>query len=1634
MAQASERPDKSPSQLSQLEFALFSQEKVRKHPEWGHYEFFSAKMLRDLLQEYDKDQGKKPPLSEKERAQDFESDQAHHRFSFFRNFYQENKRVIEDIYGAQAYQKLKKDLFKQLKQVKDLLYLKSIEDTLNKTVETRMTNVKEQVRSEMAKTYGWSFSSLLDVSEAEVEDYFSEQFRKKVEKILKHSTNLDGKAIQELRNARSIEDFEALHIRVDEDHVQSYRELVRHELEEQIKSIAEAQETGNQEEKIRSLYEKASFLIDFVVSHIDDTHGSREFTKASLLRQMQSEEGAELITSLYQQILESLHSDDTDASQRLISEMSTQFQVMSTLDRRDHLKKTLERHAPDIALTEEEIEVLFRKKAIEGEVTYFTNANGVTYHELFARGLQSIEIAHYDIALHKMLPPERRDQGVMSGCQSRIEGEIQELRQQITHFREELYTARYLISKKRDWLSNELQTALFQSFQADAIVKKEQPKKELLETLKNAKTSQDVRELIKQMDQDILSSLEAQGVSQEKILFFQKTDPFFSLANFFIAWKKEQQSSTAQEGEAKTLSSEGVGSEEQPPQKGAIITDPELSDMRVHMQQMQMITDRGFSQRHDEEAFEDSLKYLQRISKDHQYLVKEPVYDDEGRPVYRGTERMTRERWAQQELPVEDKQQLHSLLLRWEYQKNYAHLEELKRKEFFDHAENLNSPNGVRTALEALYGGFHKVNKGHNQLQKLSKVMTIDHPLTAIRMHYGKKQPFAPNGDYHLRRIDGKGDPASFLERGKDLVKKAQEYIERGDYVMLEHLLNGDHQPGQQLYYDAAFFPLKLLKDQKATQAQLFKEEYKDDKVAYVIDDDRIPGGNDRKYFEREYNRCEGPKGSFDRKHDLDELRAVSDSLADEYEFNSIFGDQTLSQAQAVAKFQDALVYNADGSVNEDASLAAFEGMQDYVTQKVGQCKGLGVPGGTKLPEEKLREIAEDYPRVAARMAQFNNMLAGGVLGTADSTLRYGGRALQFTAMLPGELFSDIWKKIDWYSPQHIWMAIDEMIDKISALTDFRVRIGAYNLLQNVFQGTLVGNEFAKLYQGEEDRRVGEFKDAFGDFGNADVIDKIYTASDQFELKAALLEGLENRGIITLEDMLDNRFFRQLNQYTKNCTIDTTHSEEDMIADEDLQFRMIDQLREAMDDIWGDGTWQSWRSAAAGKYESKRKESWDNFSGNSGREKGRYYSMYWEQLKTSEGIEALKKMHPGELVGNIEQDLEQGDNDSGVNFAIMQAMISMGIVKLDHVRRLQTAHTNDLPIHTLLEPKQAEACGLSEHIRRALQDGEKLDDGNPIVDFYQGMKTLPLQGIRVSGKWKFPNTEQDAAKAKAAGKLEDIEVTVHQLQAWREAQPRFHREMDNSCIGIFTPCYEWSQIENALDPNTQGNITARPHDIVAAYRGIHYEFGAYMDAMAKPERMKDPLTFKRTVWMAYKALCKTHAYGAFMSRQKGRDNDYNTNSFDGSPNFRSQHKEESARSGTTNFEKLILEGATGPHQRMGQSSGHLDSIESLSPELRRDFKMMAGYQHVKSLGVNPETGKADRSAYIPYNKDSFDPSMLWKKAMGSFMDHVKRLAAQHSWGAEVIGTLNASAMGDMNMDNDERQKKLNSWVLTEAKL
>ena len=1687
-------------------------------------------------------------------------------------FFDEYKDLIEQQYGTEnPLIALRRDLQERSANIELLLYYKKLEEGLSGKIQARLDNQKNNTRSQ-------------------------------IQSLLQHNTTLDPEALRELRSSDSAH-FYSMNFRVDDQFVNDYIDLVRYEMKEHLKIVQQLDQEKTMEEqpeKLENLYRNTESLVDFVMEHIPENVGNRQFVKAYVLKVLRSDKGAELIEDLYQKVAEALNEEDAQVCRQKVQQVATRLHALSTVDRKQHLLDVCQMHLAELDLTEEEISEMLTatqyRNRITGEIleTYPTDHDGIALHKNVGRNLEEIEQVAFDDVLYSFTEKNGREQetevntrikkAYQDYLDERLNTAKAELKEKVLQFRDQFYSVDTVVDGL-GWLdentSEKLKKAVKARFEIEENTSNKGYRaqaKQILDPIRGFESGAEVQAYLTNSESAVrekfLSHIDPQLVDQilstgqqdvyELVAYVQKQENLVEIheslrkncipsqevagsdhfskgiktaqshmqamaysgklnnasvadwkdqianANIGEAAKKELEAqldhfwsilsnplpdffedvTQAQECVAVLAGARRIDDAAMQSLRAAIAKSPfdqddqsalyeklrsaalefkrahaidtaekktgeetspiikkeeVLKEARQLMTKMEEFTQRQFAHPGDIQAFDTLKNSLDRLLKKQIYLAHETVEGPNGERIYTEGKKISRTRYRQQRLPVVEQIRLESIQHLRHQDGKYEHLQELKAKEFFLKDVNLSSPQKIREGIEAVFGGYFRLNKGKTSLKKLSQVMSLDHPLTTLRFEASSQEPFLHEGRYQFHRLPGQNEPATFTERSQDLLREVKKLVMAGNFAEIDKLMKSGGI-GYRLYADASFFPYKKLKEPDVCHEYFFRWERteKTTKDGYieeaVIDENRIGAGRDRAYIEK---ASEKMKNEFRFDSALGILsHSDSDSLVENQEFMRDFGYGSREEIEQMKQVAQCVVLNEDGTVNKqeteariaEYSAGGIEALHEHMVRG-GEVKSLGIFGDAKIPEETIEGFMKDYPRIAGSMMQFNNFYVGGAWGATEMAARWGyDTTKMWMYQAPVEMLKKSWKGLKGYSPMQVWHAIDQMVEHIRNLSDFYMKIGSYELLQTVFNGTLIGNEFTKLYQAEEDKRVNEFKSAFEDFGQEQVIEKIYTATDEFELKAALMEGFESRGIITNEHLLDRRFFRNLNRFTPTVTVPLNHTEDEMLNDEEVQFKMLDHLRYAIDDIWGTGTWQSWRSAGANKYDSVRQEALNNVKGYSSADKWRTYQQYWEYLKTDDGIGKLKAMHPGEIVGTIESDFEQGDLDSGQTYAIMQALICKGIVRLDHVRRLHGEHANNMPINSLLEPKQAYHAGLTKIVENLLAEKKPYEEGkNDLIEFYQGKKALPLKAKRHKGKWRFPSSKDDAQ--------EEVLITVHQIQKNREAQPEFHRKMDNSCIGIFSPAYNWNQIASAMDPNTQGNIDARAHDIVAAYRGIHYEFGAYMEAMGSTELMKPKkpeereqkiLNFKRQIWHAYDALCKTQAYGSFLARHVTRDNDYTYNTLDGSPNIDIKHKEERA-TGETNFQRLIL-GVSGPHQRMGQSSEHLDNIE-MDPKLRRSYKEMAGYQYVSSLGVNPDTGLEDDNHTENYSIRDYDPVKQWQKTVPLFVKNVINMAYQHGYGQEIEASLEASGMADIKPgNNNERIRKLTNWVNRDLKM
>lgn len=1508
----------------------------------------------------------------------------------FDEFFEEYARVISRHFPSEnPKEDFKKALMQRLQKVKDFIYFKELEESLSTKVDRRIRRTVSSVRGSLEDALG----------------------RFKIGK------NLEEK-IRDIRNM-STQDILEGKVKIDELTMIEYIALVQKELKRQILEIQKL-DTPDMEPgpENRDVFEKSINLIQFLVSqaHLPDT--TKRYVSAALYRKLRSKDGWKYIRNLYQERY--LFDEDSEQARAAIQTLIQNTEKVTREGREEHIFEILRQYVTDIDLSPEELESM-RQFGLRQQ-------GDITYEQLIAGRIEEIERAQVEIELERMMPePNQKN---IELCQNIIAREAQSLHQGIESFREEKYTIEYFVEQLPLETADEFLKS--QLVRAGHFLKNHLgiPRQSIRLQLSNLQTEEDVRQFLEDQEKKVERYLQEECTppfSGEDLEMLRKNDPVFNL--FDVVTQQEKYTNIIHAKQKTELD-----------RPSEYLEGENLSRAEEALKIMQEIALRQFPET-EKEVFEKAEKALEEIFKHSTYKVREWKMS---KKLKLTPEDIENDEMEEVELP----QRLPPHL-----QTRYAAVQQLKsnidrfgntRKEILK-IHNFNDESQLRVGLSAFYTDFFEV-KGEEpqQAKKLTKVMTLDHPITSIRFNAANQRPFDDKrGIYDFHKLQNK--PATYRQRAAALMQEVQQMLQAGDYTSMYRLFETGGK-ADRLYLDSIFFPTSAITNKANRESILYDTLSSGNESGEKVQvlSSKIP-----KTYRDTFKEFEDPESEDCAKviktaEEDKELQGLPDTLAHDESFLDEFENVPL---------RDGLELHEDGSVSLNQEgfdqlpsemRADLEALHPEVFERVGgEVRGVGLTSreDLRIPAETLKKLAEKYPLIAGRAAQFNSLAKG----TALAGVEYAGRAAADVVRLPFQTAASFgrvyWKNLRFYSAMSIYVGITEFYEHIANLADFRVKFKAYTLLKDTFAGTIIGSEFAKLQQAKENERVGDFGGAFAQYGNEDIIDKLYNARDRFELKAVLIEGFENRGLFTIEDILKNDFFNIVNKYHPSYVIPLKYSDEEILRDPDKKSEMTNHVREALDKFWGGGSWIGWRSAGASKYESKREEAKKQFSNNTGSEKMKVYRQYWEWLKTGDGHAQLRNIAPAELVGNIENDMLTCNNDSGETYAIFQALISLGFIKLEHVIRFQDAHGNDMPSYVFQEPEQAELSGLTDHIKKALAEGVPYDmSKNPVMQFYQGKKALELKGVRDEGKWRFPKSKKQFEEEEKEGKILTTALTVHQLQKGREPQPKGLHDADNGFAGIFIPAYEMQQIEQAYRPDAQGNIDVRPHDAVAAYRGIHEEFAAYMASLNNPVRNEDGTVnvdgFKRSIWQAYVAICKTSAFASYFSQHQSKKYDYNINTLgDPSPNLDYKLTQRRGPSGTSNFERLIIKN-TGRTQRMSESSKTLDALD-ITPELREKFKRMAGYQFVQSLGVGPE-GKEGGHA-VPYKPDSYHPAEHFAGVIKAFQEDVlaKAEKAFHNDQLglnEIRESLERSKIADFSVNNDTRQEALNRWAKEEAKL
>jgi len=1499
----------------------------------------------------------------------------------FDEFFEEYASVISRHFPSEnPKEDFKKALMQRLQKVKDFIYFKELEESLSTKVDRRIRRTVSSVRGQLEDALG----------------------RFKVGK------NLQEK-IRDIRNM-STQDILEGKVKIDELTMVEYIALVQKELKRQILKIQKL-DTPDMEPgpENRDVFEKSMNLIQFLVAQVDLPETTKRYVRAHLYRKLRSKDGWRYIRNLYQDRY--LFDEDSEQARAAIQSLIQNTEKVTREGRDEHIFEILRQYVPDIDLSPGELESM-RQFGVRQQ-------GDITYDQLIAGRLEEIEHARIEMELEQMMPePNQRN---VELCQNIIAREAKSLRQGIESFREEKYTIEYLVGQIPEESADEFEKS--QLISAGHFLKDHLgiPQQSIRLQISNLQTPEDVQQFLEIQERKLEQYLQDECTppfSAEDLELLRKNDPGLNLFEVLTNQARFQNQSKPDESPS-----------------GEYLEGESLTRAEEALKIMQEIAIRQFPES-EMKRFQEAEKTLEEIFKKETYKVKEWKMS---KKLKLTPEDIANDEMEEVELPQRlpphlqtryaAVQQLKSNIDRF----GKARKEILKIHDFKDEAQ-------LRAGLSAFYLDFFEI-KGEKpqQAKKLTKVMTFDHPITTIRFNAANQRPFdASRGIYDFHKLDNL--PATYKQRAASLMKEVQQMLQAGDYTRMFRLFESGGK-ADRLYLDSIFFPTSAITNTATRESILYDtlSSGKETGEKVQVLSAKIP-----KIYRDAFKDFEDPESEAHAKAlqaaaEDKELQALPDTLAHDQDFLNEFENVPVP---------NGLEFHDDGSVSltpegfeelPSEMRADLRQLHPEVFERVGgEVKGVGAasPDDLRIPPETIKKIAEKYPLIAGRAAQFNSIARG----TAIAGVEYAGRAAADVVRLPFQTAASFgrvyWKNLRFYSAMSIYVGITEFYEHIANLADFRVKFKAYTLLKDTFAGTIIGSEFAKLQQSKENERVDSFKGALAQYGNEDIIDKLYNARDRFELKAVLIEGFENRGLFTIEDILKNDFFKLVNKHTPSKVIPLKYTEEEMLSDPDKKSEMTNHVREALDNLWGGGTWVGWRSAGASKYASKQKEAFENFKNNTGAEKMKVYSQYWEWLKQPDDGNPLKNITPAELVGNIENDMLICNNDSGETYAIFQALISRGYIKLEHLTKFQDAHGNDMPSYVFQEPEQARLSGLTAHIEKALKDDRKYKMGeNPIMQFYQGRRALDLKGMRAGGKWSFPKKEKDFKEAEEKGEIISAALTVHQLQKSREPQPKGLHDADNGFAGIFIPAYEIQQIEQAYRPDAQGNIDIRPHDAVAAYRGIHDEFSSYMQAMNDP--IKDETgkvnvdDFKRSMWYAYVAICKTMAFASYFAQHRSKKYDYPINTLgDPSPNLDMKITEKRGPSGTSNFERLIIKN-TGRTQRMGESSEILDKLD-ISDELRLRFKKMAGYQFIDSLGVDSNGKEGGR--VVPYRPDTYHPAEHFPKVIKAFMDDVLGKAEKAGILPDIQQSFEKSKMADFSVNNDTRQEALNIWAKKEAML
>lgn len=128
--------------------------------------------------------------------------------------------------------------------------------------------------------------------------------------------------------------------------------------------------------------------------------------------------------------------------------------------------------------------------------------------------------------------------------------------------------------------------------------------------------------------------------------------------------------------------------------------------------------------------------------------------------------------------------------------------------------------------------------------------------------------------------------------------------------------------------------------------------------------------------------------------------------------------------------------------------------------------------------------------------------------------------------------------------------------------------------------------EFQRINQSAENEEVNQFQETLDQFGVLQIMDRLHSTSNIFEMKAAFIV-LVGKGQLRFDDV---KMWENFNQFLPSeLKIPIPHDRNPYTIVDDsggMEKRGMDYLKPALDDLWGEGTYDDWMSSNKGAYAS----------------------------------------------------------------------------------------------------------------------------------------------------------------------------------------------------------------------------------------------------------------------------------------------------------------------------------------------------------------------------------------------------------------------------------------------------------------